>query len=188
MKRNNSHITKPKYYSWKTDLVRCKQCTWNGTGKEAIQGDPLDEGFFLNCPKCHKEFISYIEYPSLEEIKLYGSHNEKADAIEREKFWNEYKKEKLKSANQIKDIDSNEIILYWDKSGEDQLILHDNNVIWKEAALYESFQRYIAIGRILKEKFGSRLKDLVPTENSELYLYGDKLRSVSEVKKFRDSL
>ena len=186
----NSPNKKPLYYTYRTDIIECKECRWRGPGVDAKRGDMIDYSFFLDCPKCDNEFILCIPFPTFDEVKLYGSDKEKKEAIENEKIWDKYDKEKLKNADQINNIDAKEIVLYWDitKNDKYQLIIHENKTIWDEPATYESFERFVEIGKILKEKFGSRLKDLIPTKRSEIYLYGDKYRSIEVVKKFRESL
>lgn len=183
---------KPKYYTYKTDIVRCSKCKWNGQGNTARLGDLLDFGFYLDCPQCNNEFIQYIEYPSSQDIKEFGTEEEHKELAEREFFWNNYENRKLKSPDQIRDIEDKDIVFYWHIEKDEQQVLFDNKgsreIIWSEPALYESYSRYVEIGGILKEKFGSRFMDFIPTKESELYLYGDLGSSITIVAKFRKSL
>ncbi len=62
---------------------------------------------------------------------------------------------------------------------------YGNRVVWKEPSFYEGYERFVEVGEILIAKYGSRLKDLVPTEQSRLYLYGDASVSIKRVNEFR---
>ncbi len=53
---------------------------------------------------------------------------------------------------------------------------------------YEGFRRFIEIAGILKQKYGDRLRDLVPTPRSEMDLYGDHLGAIKHVEACRKSL
>jgi hypothetical protein len=68
------------------------------------------------------------------------------------------------------------------------VICYKESVIFSEPAIYEGFDRFAEVARILKSKYGSRLKDLVPTEASGTYLYGDTFRAFSVVDRVRAEL
>lgn len=196
MKRNNpnelelnTNIKKPKYYSWKMDIVSCDKCKWSGYGLNAKIGGVMDSTFFLNCPNCGKEFIEFILFPTIAEAKDHGSLKEKMEINKIEAFWENYEKEKLKNADEISNVKSNQFILEWDLNKEHtQLIRYKNKIIWREPAIYESYQRFIEIGTILKQKFGTRLQDFIPTDRSKPYLYGDKAIAIILVEEFRKKL
>lgn len=63
-----------------------------------------------------------------------------------------------------------------------------DHVIFSEPAVYEGYERFDEVARILKSKYGSRLTDLVPTDESHLYLYGDRLGSPELVRSIRREL
>jgi hypothetical protein len=43
--------------------------------------------------------------------------------------------------------------------------------------LWEGYERFIEVAEILRKRYGTALRDLIPTPASELYLYGDELSS-----------
>ena len=57
--------------------------------------------------------------------------------------------------------------------------------IFKEPAVYEGYERFEEVARILKARYGNALLDMAPTQNSEVYLYGDSLTAADRIAKFR---
>lgn len=64
----------------------------------------------------------------------------------------------------------------------------EEHLLWREPALYEGYKRFDEVAQILKAKYRERLRDLVPTSKSELYLYGDDLFASSFVEEVRTKL
>lgn len=91
-------------------------------------------------------------------------------------------------ASQLPDIAGNEIIIHWDFDGENTLVLHGQDVLWKEPAYFENYDRYLEVGNVLLKKYGIRLKDFAPTAASKYNLFGDTSRASSEVDYFRKAL
>lgn len=173
---------------WKNSTFQCDRCNWQGLGKDARMGNVFTELFELDCPKCNKERIAIIGFPTTAEIRKYGNETEKQNLTQTEKFLQKVEMMKLKSVDDIIDIEDDDIVITWDHEKTYTVIKHNDKVIWKEIALYEGYERYLEVGELLKQKYGTKLKDFIPTERSELYLYGDRFCSVNEVKKFRKSL
>ena len=63
------------------------------------------------------------------------------------------------------------------------IIQHGEREIYREPARLEDYHRFELLTRLLKQKYGDRIKDLVPAESREVetYLYGEFLGSVSRV-------
>ena len=68
------------------------------------------------------------------------------------------------------------------------VIKHGEREIWREIAFWEGSERFAEVVNILKKKYGSRLADVVPTLQSELYLYGDDLGAPDFVRSVRASI
>lgn len=177
-------------YTYKKHLYRCEKCGWSGYGEELEQGDLYRDGFEVNCPKC-KELLELIVFPTFEEVLKFGSEAEKKDVREQMGFWKKWEESKLKSIEQLPDLEGDNLIFQVEErrhKSEDYLfIMQDGKEVWKEICPYEYYQRFTEIGTILKEKYGSRMKDLVPPENG-CYLYGDSIHSVKIIENFRQSL
>lgn len=182
----------PQYYSYKQDNYSCEYCKWKGLGSDTEMGDiGCDWNFMeLLCPKCY-ELVGTVLFPTHDEVRKYGTDEEKKDLDKREEFIEKVNETRLKSSYQLVDIiDDDNIIIQWDhdEDSKEQYFLYKNVVLWKEKATYESYERFLEVGRILKQKYGNGLKDFVPTHRSTLYLYGDCIGSINIVKNFRNSL
>lgn len=102
--------------------------------------------------------------------------------------WAEYERRKLREPSQLPPIDSPSFTLEWDWGdcpgaewrGETH-IKHGGAVIFAEPAVYEGYERFIEVAEILRARYGTALRDLVPTARSELYLYGDRMSSPGKV-------
>ena len=122
-------------------------------------------------------------HPTLAEMKQLGRPEEAAQAeqliAQREGFW----KMALTRAEQLPEIPGEEdLYLTWGadySEGKDRpqtVIRHGERVLFTEPASWEAIEnRYEAICRLLKAKYGVRLRELAPTPASELWLYGDKI-------------
>jgi hypothetical protein len=71
---------------------------------------------------------------------------------------------------------------------KETLIKHGKTVILREPAIYEGYERFIEVAKILRAHYGSALRDLVPTESSKTYLYGDNLSSLEIVSEARQKI
>jgi hypothetical protein len=97
--------------------------------------------------------------------------------------------------DQLPEIPEPDFILAWDlelsgPEGDQQrywIILHDNSVIYREPARLEDYHRFELLARLLREKYGNRIRDLIPAQSGEVayYLYGDFLGGVARVEAAR---
>ena len=94
----------------------------------------------------------------------------------------------LTSPGQLPELDGEKLILTWDQIEADSIILSEDRVIWRERTGWEVYERFEEIAGILKEKYGRRLKDIVPTPRSLYALYGDSTRANFHVAFVRESL
>ncbi len=109
----------------------------------------------------------------------------KEEADEQEK---QYREKCLSSTDQLPTLPDGEITLTWDMEQDLTQIRNGESVIWSEPVVYEGFDRFEQIAHILKDKYGNRLKDLVPTDRSKLFLYGDYEPSLAFIVKLRKEL
>ncbi len=186
--------SRPKsgYYEFQQGIQTC-HCGWTGLGSETGVYESFDDLYEVACPKC-EEKIGICEYPYSWEAK----ENPAADRVDKlaaeliESRSTRFEREKLKSPDQLPDIDGDSIILTWDTDSEvgpgNVLIQHGNKLIWKEMEWFEGFTRFIEIAGILKNKYGDRLNDLVPSPRSEMDLYGDHLGGPTRVDECRRKL
>jgi len=94
----------------------------------------------------------------------------------------------LRSPDQLPDIDGDELFFVWDQIETDSLIRFGNQIVWREETGWEVYDRFEEIAAILKQKYGRRLIDMVPTLRSEYALYGDASYAWGRVQDARASL
>lgn len=183
------------YDNWQERDYACQNCGWQGKGSEYAQGDIYTECFQICCPNCTRE-IGIIMFPTIEESK---KHYEKLSSLDKamisdiEKKREEFKARRLASHEQLPTImDDEDIVLLWDiedsQRGGDTLIRYGKEIIWREPAIYEGYERFIEIAHLLKKRYGDQLQDLVPSRSSRLYLYGDRINAPDKVEKARRRL
>lgn len=181
------------YGTWKEDSYICDKCGWKGTGEECAQGEMFNDLYEIDCPWCGKR-VDVVLYPTIEESRANWDKVREADKamIEaRERFLNEAIARCLESPDELPEVEGEELIFVWDQLREnnrcgDTLITHGKQIIWREPSFYEGYDRFIEVAGILKEKYGSKLVDLIPTERSQNYLLGDCWSAVDLIKRVRD--
>lgn len=94
----------------------------------------------------------------------------------------------LTAPGQLPELEGEKLILTWDQIEADSIILHRDRVIWRERTGWEVYERFDEIVGILKQKYGKRLVDVVPTPRSLYALYGDSTRAYFHVAFVRESL
>lgn len=110
--------------------------------------------------------------------------------------WREQRqREAQEILTRLPEIAAPEFTLIWDLEvtgrGADELrywiIRHGEQVIYRELARSEDYHRFELLARLLRQKYGGRIRDLVPAETADVayYLYGDFLGAVSRVEAAR---
>lgn len=171
------------YGDWKESIATCRKCSWQGTGEQCKVGEIYHELIGYNCPSCGEE-IFVINLPTIEESRQNWDKVSGVDKLQiqlAETRIADFSKRSLKSPDQLPDIPlegkDDDLILVWDvedyQLGGDTLIKYGKEIIWREPSSYEDYERFTAVGKILKQKYGNRLQDLVPSRRSWLQLYGE---------------
>ena len=176
------------YDDWKSAEFDCPVCKWHGLGSDLRGGNVFAECFDFRCPSCG-DIILVFPFPTFEEChanwdKLSESERKSVEASER--HYEEFNRRKLREPSQLPDIQEPSFTLIWEIEGRDShlnnVIRHGDTVIFAEPACYESYDRFIEVAEILRRRYGTAIRDLVPTERSEFYLYGDRLSAPEIVK------
>jgi len=94
----------------------------------------------------------------------------------------------LTAPEQLPDLQGEKLILTWDQMDSDSIVLHRDLVIWRERTGWEVYDRFVEIAGILKQRYGRRLVDIVPTPRSLYALYGDSNAGYFHVAFARESL
>jgi len=180
-----------KYYEFWEGEQKCSECGWTGLGSESQIGEAFSDLYEAECPKCGEK-LCIVEYPFIEEMRERYDKLSKVDKLVVkvvETRTDRFEKEKLKSPDQLPQINKLFFVLTWDSDGErgpeNVLIKLGDKVIWKELEWFEGWTRFIEVGDILKEKYGARLRDVIPTRAAEMDLYGDHLGAPGNIEYYR---
>lgn len=159
-------------------------------------------GFLAECPDCDAALAALFE-PSLDSNqenrdRLSDQHKAEIERIERrldsrQARMEDFEASMLKSPEQLPDLSAERLELIWEVETPEaglikNVILFENQVIWREQAHWQDHERFALVAGILKDRYGDRLEDLVPTRQAELYLYGDSLAAVHYVDAVRRGL
>ncbi len=179
------------YEEWKEKEYTCEECSWQGNAGSCLRGLMYRKKFLeLHCPSC-QSMLDLIIFP--EESGCGNSQENLTDAQkaareEEEKQWKIYHGKCLQSRDQLPDLPDAEFILAWDQVEGETQIRKEDFVVWSEPVAYEAFDRFEKISLILKDKYGARVKDLIPTNRSQLLLYGDYAPAIDHVRRVRKEL
>ncbi len=188
----NPDIQHFNYYDdWKSAVLECPRCHWRGKFMDGSVGH-YRELMDSCCPKCdfaHAPMLATVNYPTLEEMRSFGDPTAVLQAGVMEQFRKNFEAQMLRSTEQLPDLDAPSFALTWDfVDAHDEhrsVIRYGNRVLFSEPAIYEGYERFEEVCKIVREKYGSRVTDLVPTNASELYLWGDRLSAPDFVDKVR---
>ena len=183
----------PSYYDdWKDANYKCANCSWSGIGRELPRGETFRDLFEVECPKCGARLGTIIPYPgriSQEWDRVSPADRALVELAESRQA--DFEQRCLRSPDQLPDLLTNEIVLTWDfveANGRETVLRHGERELWREPAFYEGYMRFIEVVTILVQKYGARLRDVVPAEDSEFFLYGDKIAAPSAVDRCRHRL
>jgi hypothetical protein len=179
------------YEGWKEKEITCEDCGWQGNSGTCEPGTMYKKTYLeLFCPKCH-ETVDIIDFSTFKGCdKGHGdlSDDQKKALAEEAEEESKFLALCLQSPDQLPDIAENEFELIWDQEGGDTRVMKGELIIWNEPVSYEGFNRFERIAMIIKEKYGSRVKDLAPTDRSRLFLHGDYFPSLHYVRTIRKEL
>ena len=175
----------------------CPSCHWTGAAKDGDRGEYKDL-FDVRCPKCSKMLL-VVPFPTGEQVKeaAAAGNVEAINALplvhRREALEERFERTKLKSPEQLPDLQEEEIDLVWDteNAGEEQasvVIKAGDRVLWREALFWECWPRFNQVKVILKQKYGRRCRSLTPTDRSHVWLFGDSISASGNVSSTFDDV
>ncbi|MBM4035296.1 MAG: hypothetical protein FJ291_26425 [Planctomycetes bacterium] len=184
------------YDKWRDEVLVCPRCGWRGRFEEGSV-EYYETLMDCSCPSCEESpMLAVVHYPSGEQSRAHWDHlteAEKQSVARREKWEAELEASSLKSAEQLPDLPGRRLRMTWDfeareGGGHQTVIKCGDRVVWREPAIYEGYRRFAEVVVILKSKYGERLLDVEPTDESGYYLYGDRLSSPGIVEAARAQL
>lgn len=98
----------------------------------------------------------------------------------------------LADPSQLPPIADERIEITWDQVERDDeewtVLRHGDRELFRELAYWEGVDRFEEVAEILRRAYGPRLRAVVPTRGSEMYLYGDRLGAPRTVEALNDEL
>lgn len=191
-------ITFNYYDDWKSAILECPRCGWKGTfdqGSVELYKELMDS----SCPKCpwlDAPMLAIVNWPTIEESQQNWSRlsdSERAHVTARKEFLQRLRAAQLKSPDQLPEVEGPDLTIVWDwlndaRSDHMTVLRHDADEIWREPAVYEGYERFREVVDILRQKYGARLRDVVPTPEAESYLLGDESSAHDHVQATRNAL
>jgi hypothetical protein len=181
------------YDNWRNELYECKNCGWKGLGEKLIQGEVFRELFEVDCPSC-RERVSTVMHPTLAESRENWdkvSSEDKAMIEFAESRQADFAQRALRTPAQLPDLTGNDLVIVWDienYDGGDTIIRCGDEVLWCEPAFYEGYERFVEVADILFQRYGKRIKDFIPSSQSEMCLYGDRIGAPGVIESCRRKL
>jgi hypothetical protein len=180
--------------NWREADLVCPHCGWKGR-IDPEQVNVYRELADFACPKCATT-LAIVSFPTETEIREHWNDLSEEDRQvygRRFELDAEFARHHLTEPSQLPDIDDDPLVLVWDFetgasefSGPSYTVLkHNGRSIWRERAYFECVARFGEVVDVLHRKYGKRLKDLVATDASRLYLGGDDLRAWDKLEDFR---
>jgi hypothetical protein len=133
-----------------------------------------------SCPNCdflHAPILAIVSYPNPDEMLASGNPADIQLAKQKKQFQRDFDLRKLANMEQLPAMESTSFTLDWDfvEANDERLtvIRCGDLVLFSEPALWEGYKRFEQVCKIVREKYGAQVNDLVPTNRSESYLYGD---------------
>jgi hypothetical protein len=167
------------------DPLTCPSCGWTGDAED--YKDFHSDLFDVCCPECDR-MILVVPFPTVAETRAAAASGNQGAAASLPDMEAQEKKRAawarradetmLRDADELPQLDGDRLVIEWDIEdcdGETMTILrHGDLVIWREIAFWEGIGRFADVVKILRTRYGSRLAEVKPTPDSELYLWGDK--------------
>jgi hypothetical protein len=184
----------PWYSDWRILQFTCEHCGWTGKGQQAFP----NEAGIMGCSVCDHG-VGYVQFPSLRDTERAATDGnieairdlpeKKEWATQMETRMSRFRREKLCRIEQLPELNSECLAFTWNLAehvGEEkedyQIIRSGERKIWRELAFFDNILRFNEIKHLLKMKYGTRFKSLVPTDRSLDFLTGDhfyKLKTLS---------
>jgi hypothetical protein len=185
------------YDDWKSARLTCPRCGWTGTFEQGAR-EFYKELMDCSCPTCDGDdvpMLAIVNYPTLEETEANRSklsESEKKALDDRKRFLKSWEAARLWSDNELPDLEGSALTITWDLDNSKPdlftTLSHKGREIWRELALWEGFDRFEEVVGILRDRYGSRLADVIPEGEGWVFLMGDDLDASDKVEAIRKSL
>ena len=163
------------YHTWKKTEIECPHCSWRG--KPSIKLVEFDAIFRHNlpaafhCPNCFKD-VGFVDFFDSEDDKANWndlSEESRATVLQNEATRKLGLATRLVNAAQLPDLEGDELRFTWHWTRQDDgwfmVLALGERVVWRQSlgAESEGMNFYSRVASILKERYGDRVRDFVPT-------------------------
>jgi hypothetical protein len=179
---------------WREMLFHCAKCGMETTGDQLVLGEYYGEGFNLQCTGCH-HLVACVTHPLVSEVLKHKGElppEVLSDAREFAKGYAHYQKAKLTRPKQLPEIELDHIVLIWDARylpedhNEIEFIIRcGEREIFRGPGCWECYDYFISACKVLRNKYGNRLYDVIPTERTYFYMWGDRLSAPCYMEEMR---
>lgn len=172
----------------------CPACGWAGLTSNCIE--LFEELLDIRCPHCDKKLGPLYLFPTVDEIREAAAAGnpraiEELECAERmEARWARTEQLEIRDASSFPDVPGAEQFVvdwYLVREPDDQyVVLRVGNLeLGRELAIWEGLPRFQSIAALLRERYGRRVTELRPDDNSQAaaYLLGDRLSWVHGIEK-----
>lgn len=156
----------PKYYTHKENQYTCEDCGNQFLGKNAAIGvcSMRHNYWTIECPKCEK-YADAIPFATWEQIMKYDpDEKEREKAVKRVERDRKRDVESLKKADQLVDIDNDNIVITLHMETMDDeymLIKYKDVILWKQPAYPGNLDNYFKVRNVLEDKYGDKISKIV---------------------------
>ncbi len=168
------------YFSdYRNEPLVCPLCGWQGTWAEGDH-EVFDSLIDCSCPACPSldaPMLAIVAGPTAGE---WEAHRHTVAAAEmafvdaQVAFQKNFHEVCLKRPDQLPALPPGDLGLTWDQEAKDTVLRHGSIEVWREPALWDGYLRYLEVLAILQACYAPRLRDVAPTDESLLYLLGDR--------------
>ncbi len=181
------------FYEFRDAQLTCPDCGWSGTGRETGVGEIFSELFEFNCPRCDEK-LGICNHPSIEDAREKWnrlSEAERRDWEAHEDRRERRQRESLHSHDELPDPDADVIVVSWDLEELDEqtrwyVLRCGERELWREPAGFKDYRRFEEVVALLMAKYGTRLKDVVPSGAATFFLWGDRLSAGRVIAEARE--
>lgn len=173
------------FLEYKEETFSCKKCNWKGLGADAILGKQhTGSGYNLICPneKCNA-VITLLEYDTEPFFDRYK------DILSKKlQYLEDSIRYKIESVDDLPEMEQLEgTIVFQEKQIDDKdfiIFTLNGKEIGREIRTYGYYTRLLELSELFKEKYGNRLRDIVPDVDG-YHLLGDSPASTVLLKIMR---
>ncbi|MGV3723050.1 MAG: hypothetical protein ACO1SX_19290 [Actinomycetota bacterium] len=178
---------------------RCSVCPWEGLGRECIDARWPDDDYAesLTCPRCGGS-LEHFRTAFFHELSRNRERLSAKDRVWLEMYEQWETEEPLRldrDPPELPELEGDRLVFTWDVVGREDVEIPEvkqlrmgDQVLWQERCYWENWERFLEMAAVLRQRYGDRLYDLVPTQASLDSLYGDRLSAPNSVDAARAEL